>query len=241
MYMDITESVIYLAGGCFWDMEQLMQSIPGVTDAESGYTNGTCEVDAGYKTACKRETGSWETVRVKYDPEQVGLDVLLLAYLYAIDPTVQNRQGGDRGNQYQTDVYYTNESTRETVKHIAEIKRGHSEKFSVEVGPLKNCYPVEEHRQNYLEENPNGCYHIPCAGMESLSQLHTDPGDYREPMVESIRGKLTEEQHRVMQGSGTERAFTGEFWDKFEGGVYVSVVTGEPPFSSIDKFENGCG
>ena len=172
-YMDTTDNVIYLAGGCFWGMEQLMQSIPGVIDAESGYANGTCEADADYKTVCKGETGFRETVRVEYDPEQVSLDALLLAYFYVIDPTVQNRQGNDRGSQYQTGVYFTNERARETVKRIAEIERGRSEKFFVEIG--------------------------------------------------------------------TERAFTGEFWDKFEKGIYVDVVTGEPLFSSTDKYESGCG
>lgn len=73
-----------------------------------------------------------------------------------IDPTVQNRQGNDRGSQYQTGVYFTNESARETVKRIAEIERGRSEKFFVEIGPLKNFYPAEEYHQNYLEKNPNG-------------------------------------------------------------------------------------
>ena len=96
MYMDTTENVIYLAGGCFWGMEQLMQSIPGVIDAESGYANGTCEADADYKTVCKGETGFREAVRVEYDPGQVSLDALLLAYFYVIDPTVENRQGNDR-------------------------------------------------------------------------------------------------------------------------------------------------
>ncbi len=111
-YMDTTENVIYLAGGCFWGMEHLMQSIPGVIDAESGYANGTCEADADYKTVCKGENGFRETVRVEYDPEQVSLDALLLAYFYVIDPTVENRQGNDRGSQYQTGVYYTNESAK---------------------------------------------------------------------------------------------------------------------------------
>ena len=92
MYMDTTENVIYLAGGCFWGMEQLMQSISGVIDAESGYANGTCEADADYKTVCKGNTGFRETVRVEYDPGQVSLDALLLAYFYVIDPTVENRQ-----------------------------------------------------------------------------------------------------------------------------------------------------
>ena len=217
MYMDTTENVIYLAGGCFWGMEQLMQSIPGVIDAQSGYANGTCEADADYKTVCKGETGFRETVRVEYDPEQVSLDALLLAYFYVIDPTVQNRQGNDRGSQYQTGVYYTNDKARETVERIADIERGRSEKFFVEIGPLRNYYPAEEYHQNYLEKNPNGYCHIPRVEMELFSRL------------------------RVTQESGTERAFIGELWDKFEKGIYVDIVTGEPLFSSTDKFESGCG
>ena len=128
--------------------------------------------------------------------------VLLLAYFYVIDPTVQNRQGNDRGSQYQTGVYFTNESARETVKRIAEIERGRSEKFFVEIDPLKNYYPAEEYHQNYLEKNPNGYCHIPRAEMELFSRLRIDPGDYQKPAAESIRDKLTAEQYRVTQESG---------------------------------------
>ena len=241
MYMDTTENVIYLAGGCFWGMEQLMQSIPGVIDAQSGYANGTCEEDADYQTVCKGNTGFRETIRVEYDPEQVSLDALLLAYFYVIDPTVENRQGNDVGSQYQTGVYYTNESVKETVERIAEIERGRREKFFVEIGPLKNYYPAEEYHQDYLEKNPNGYCHIPKAEMELFSRLRIDPGDYQKPAAESIRDKLTEEQYRVTQENGTERPFSNEFWDQLEKGIYVDIVTGEPLFSSTDKFESGCG
>ena len=241
-YMDTTDNVIYLAGGCFWGMEQLMQSIPGVIDAESGYANGTCEADADYKTVCKGETGFRETVRVEYDPEQVSLDALLMAYFYVIDPTVQNRQGNDRGSQYQTGVYFTNESARETVKRIAEIERGRSEKFFVEIGPLKNYYPAEEYHQNYLEKNPGGYCHIPRAEMELFSRLRIDPGDYQKPAAESIRDKLTAEQYRVTQESGTERAFTGEFWDKFESGCGWPAFTKpieEPAVVELEDLSHG--
>ena len=124
-----TENVIYLAGGCFWGLEQLMQSIPGVIDAESGYANGTGEQDANYSAVCAGDTGFRETVRVEYDPEQVSLDALLLAYFYVIDPTVQNRQGNDIGTQYQTGVYYTNDAAKETVERIAELERSRNAKF----------------------------------------------------------------------------------------------------------------
>lgn len=239
--METTENVIYLAGGCFWGIEYLMQSIPGVIDAQSGYANGTGPQDADYRTVCTGQTGFRETVRVEYDPDKVSLDALLLAYFYVIDPTVENRQGNDRGTQYQTGVYYTNDKAKETVERIAAIERGRSENFAVEIGPLVNFYPAEEYHQDYLEKNPGGYCHIPRDEIALFSQLRIDPGDYRKPAAETIRDKLTDEQYRVTQQSGTERPFFNEFWDKFEKGIYVDVVTGEPLFSSTDKFESGCG
>ena len=241
LHMETKKNVIYMAGGCFWGMEQLMQSIPGVIDVESGYANGSCSKDANYKTVCGGNTGFRETVKVEYDPEKVSLDALLLAYFYVIDPTVENQQGNDRGSQYQTGLYYTDDESKDTVERVAEIERGRSEKFFVEIGPLKNYYPAEEYHQDYLEKNPGGYCHIPKEEIELFSKLSIDPGDYKKPAAESIRDKLTEEQYRVTQESGTEIAFTGEFWDKFEKGIYVDVVTGEPLFSSTDKFESGCG
>lgn len=240
-YMDTTENVIYLAGGCFWGIESLMQSIPGVIDAQSGYANGTGAEDANYPTVSTGRTGFRETVRVEYDPEQVSLDALLMAYFYVIDPTVENRQGNDRGSQYQTGVYYTNDKAMETVKRIAELERSRSKEFRVEIGPLRNFYPAEEYHQDYLEKNPGGYCHIPREEIELFSKLRIDPGDYQKPAAEAIRDKLTAEQYRVTQQSGTEQPFANEFWNQFEKGIYVDVVTGEPLFSSTDKFESGCG
>lgn len=239
--MDTTEHVIYLAGGCFWGIEQLMASIPGVTDARSGYANGTGEADANYQAVCSGETGFRETVRVEYDPEQVSLDALLLAYFYVIDPTVQNRQGNDWGSQYQTGIYYTNRKAKETVERIAEMERSRSQAFFVEIGPLANFYPAEDYHQDYLEKNPGGYCHIPRAEIELFSRLRIDPGDYQKPAAEAIRDKLTAQQYHVTQENGTEHPFANEFWDQFERGIYVDVVTGEPLFSSTDKFESGCG
>ena len=234
-------NVIYLAGGCFWGLEKLMQSIPGVTDAVSGYANGTGEADANYSAVCAGGTGFRETVQVTYDPGQVSLDALLLAYFYVIDPTVENRQGNDVGSQYQTGVYYADEASRETVERIAALERGRREKFAVEIGPLVNFFPAEEYHQDYLDKNPNGYCHIPRAEIELFSQMKIDPGDYKKPAAEAIRDRLTDEQHRVSQEGATESPFRNEFWDQFEKGIYVDVVTGEPLFSSADKFESGCG
>ena len=234
-------NVIYLAGGCFWGLEHLMQSIPGVIDAQSGYANGTCEADADYKTVCKGNTGFRETVRVEYDPEKVSLDALLLAYFYVIDPTVKNRQGNDIGSQYQTGIYYADEQSRETAQRIYDLEKSRRTEFHVELGPLVNFYPAEEYHQDYLQKNPNGYCHIPRAEIELFSKLKIDPGDYRKPAAEAIRDRLTAEQYRITQENGTERPFKNEFWNKFEKGIYVDIVTGEPLFSSTDKFESGCG
>ena len=239
-FFNESNHVIYLAGGCFWGLEQLMQSIPGVIDAQSGYANGTGEEDAIYRTVCSGNTGFRETVRVEYDPEQVSLDALLLAYFYVIDPTVKNRQGNDVGSQYQTGVYYTNEKAKETVERIAELERSRSKRFFVEIGPLLNYYPAEEYHQNYLEKNPYGYCHIPREEMRLFSKLRIDPGDYRKPAAEVIRDKLTEHQYYVTQEAGTECAFRNEFWNHFTKGIYVDIVTGEPLFSSADKYRSRC-
>ena len=235
------ENVIYLAGGCFWGLEKLMQSIPGVLDAQNGYANGACEEDADYKTVCTGKTGFRETVRVEYDPEQVSLDALLLAYFYVIDPTVSGRQGNDVGDQYQTGVYYIGEDARETVERIAAIEAGRTETFAVEVGPLLNYYPAEEYHQNYLDKNPGGYCHIPLAEMALFSGLTIDPGDYRRPAREVLEERLDAQQYQVTQENGTEPPFANAYWDRFEAGIYVDVVTGEPLFSSLDKFESTCG
>ena len=150
------QQVIYLAGGCFWGMEKLMQSIAGVTDVVSGYANGTGEQDARYETVVRGNTGFRETVRVTYDPDKVSLDALLLAYFYVIDPTIENRQGNDVGTQYQTGIYYTDDDAKATVERIAALEKGRVDNFSVEIKPLKNFYSAEEYHQHYLDKHPGG-------------------------------------------------------------------------------------
>ena len=235
------ENVIYLAGGCFWGLEKLMQSIPGVIDAQSGYANGTGKADAKYQTILGGKTGFRETVRVEYDPAKVSLDHLLLAYFYVIDPTVLNKQGNDTGTQYQTGIYYTNTQAQAVVERIVELERGRHKVFAVEVGPLKNYYPAEEYHQNYLDKNPGGYCHISPAKINLLSTLKIDAGAYKKPAAETIRDKLTAEQFQVTQQNGTELPFRNEFWDKFAKGIYVDIVTGEPLFSSTDKYQSSCG
>lgn len=241
VYEDTTENVIYLAGGCFWGLELLMESMDGVISATSGYANGNDESLANYKRILKGDTGFKETVRVEFDPDKISLDAILLAYFYVIDPTIRNRQGNDIGSQYQTGIYYTNDKTKEVVKRIVDIERSRYKDFVVEVEPLVNFIEAEEYHQNYLQKNPNGYCHIPRKEIELFSKLRIDPGDYKKPATDLIRDKLNDEQYRVTQENGTEKPFLNEFYDHFEKGIYVDVVTGEPLFSSSDKFESGCG
>ena len=165
---------------------------------------------------------------------------VLLAYFYVIDPTVQNRQGNDRGSQYQTGLYFTNESARETVKRIAEIERGRSEKFFVEIGPLKNFYPAEEYHQNYLEKNLNGYCHIPRAEMELFSRLHIDPGDYQKPAAVVEKEDLSHGMRRteVRSRAGDSHlghVFTGD--PESPNGVRYCINSAALRFVPYEKME----
>ncbi len=113
--------VIYLAGGCFWGLEKLMQSIPGVVDVVSGYANGDADLVPTYARVSSGRTGYRETVRVEYDPTIVSLDLILFAYFHVIDPTIENAQGNDIGTQYQTGVYYVSEASKATVERIGKL------------------------------------------------------------------------------------------------------------------------
>lgn len=236
-----SNAVIYLAGGCFWGLEKLMQSIPGVVDAISGYAGGTSEADANYEAVCGGRTGFRETVRVAYDPAAVSLDALLLAYFDVIDPTQRDRQGNDIGTQYQTGIYYTDDAAKQTVERIADLEKGRSERFFVEIGPLVNFFPAEEYHQDYLDKHPGGYCHIPLQKMQTFSKLAIDPGDYQRPAQEIIREKLTADAYAVTQQDATEPPYTGAHWNTHDKGIYVDIVTGEPLFTSLDKYESTCG
>ena len=92
-------SIIYLSGGCFWGMERLYRSLPGVVNVTAGYANGVSAEKANYEAVCSGVTGFRETVRVEYDPEQISLEHLLLVFFAVIDPETPNRQGPDFGSQ----------------------------------------------------------------------------------------------------------------------------------------------
>lgn len=236
----MAKRVIYLAGGCFWGLEKLMRSLPGVTDAVSGYANGRTE-NPTYQEVCGGTTGHRETVRVTYDPEKTSLDALLFAYFSVIDPTTPDRQGHDTGTQYQTGIYTVDEESRRTVERIVEIERQNHERFCVEIAPLTRFYPAEEYHQRYLEKNPGGYCHILPGEIRALARARIDPGRYARPPREALKEKLTPEQFAVTQQGATEAPFQNAYWSHRDRGIYVDAATGEPLFSSTDKFASACG
>lgn len=234
---------IYLAGGCFWGLQKLMDSIAGVANTSVGYANGTGEADATYNKVCGGNTGFRETVRVEYDTSKVSIDTLLFVFFYVIDPEAVNRQGNDRGTQYQAGIYYAadDKDTEADVRRIADIERERYEHFAVEITPLVNYFDGEEYHQEYLEKNPGGYCHISFKEINDVQGMAIDYGRYRKPAKEIIKEILNEEQYRITQESGTESPFKNQYWDKFAKGIYVDVVSGEPLFISTDKYTSNCG
>lgn len=229
---------IYLAGGCFWGVEAYMEKIYGVVDAVSGYANGNTE-NPRYEDVIYRGTGHAETVRVQYDANQISLDTLLEYYFRIIDPTSLNKQGNDRGTQYRTGIYYVNEDDREVItKKLDELQKKYDKKIVVENLPLRNFYNAEDYHQDYLKKNPNGYCHI---DLSKADEIIIDPSRYSKKSKEELKEILTAEEYRITQESGTERAYTNKYWDFFEKGLYVDITTGEPLFSSEDKYDSMCG
>lgn len=229
---------IYLAGGCFWGVEEYMQRIYGVYDAVSGYANGKVN-NPTYKTVSSGKSGYAETVEVTYDSKKIKLEDLLNHYFKIIDPTSLNKQGNDRGSQYRTGIYYVDDSDKEVIDKVMNFQaKKYSEKIVVENMKLKNFTVAEDYHQDYLRKNPNGYCHI---DLSKASEVVIDPAKYPKPSDDDLKRKLTDIQYRVTQKNETESSFSNEYWDNKEKGIYVDVATGEPLFSSSDKFDSGCG
>ncbi len=151
---------IYLAGGCFWGVEEYFARIDGVVETEVGYANGHKE-NPSYEEVCTGTTGHTETTYVKYDEEKIDLEILLKRFWNIIDPTVLNRQGPDRGTQYRTGIYYVDQGDLETInKSLEEVKNKYDKEIVTEIMELESYYKAEEYHQRYLKKNPGGYCHI---------------------------------------------------------------------------------
>ena len=155
---------IYLAGGCFWGMQQFFDQFPGVLRTETGYANGPDRAPT-YQEVCA-DSGHAETLRIDYDESVISLPRLLEYYFMVIDPLSVNRQGHDQGIQYRTGIYYPDPALLPEIEEVyrAEEKKAGA-KLAVELEPLRNFFPAEEYHQKYLEKNPGGYCHIPRSMM----------------------------------------------------------------------------
>lgn len=227
---------IYLAGGCFWGLEEYFSHIEGVEETTVGYANGQVE-STNYQLI--HQTDHAETVHLIYDEERVSLREILLYYFRVIDPLSVNKQGNDVGRQYRTGVYYTDEGDKAVIEQVfAEQEKQLGQKIAVELEPLRHYVLAEDYHQDYLKKNPGGYCHI---NVNDAYQPLVDPGQYEKPTDAELKEQLTQEQYQVTQQSATERPFHNAYNATFEEGIYVDVTTGEPLFFAGDKFESGCG
>ena len=227
---------IYLAGGCFWGLEEYFSRISGVLQTSVGYANGQVET-TNYQLI--KETDHAETVQVVYDEKVVSLREILLYYFRVIDPLSVNQQGNDRGRQYRTGIYYIDEEDLPTINTVVreqELLIGR--KIAVEVEKLRHYILAEDYHQDYLKKNPGGYCHIDVRDAEKPL---IDAANYEKPSQAVLKEKLSEESYRVTQEAATEAPFSNAYDQTFEEGIYVDITTGEPLFFAKDKFASGCG
>ncbi len=225
---------IYLAGGCFWGMQKFLDQFNGVVKTEVGYANGP-DRKPSYRDVCS-DSGHAETVRVDYDEDVISLRRLLEFYFTVIDPLSVNRQGGDSGIQYRTGIYYADESQ---LGDIDAVYKAQEEKYGAKLAvgkePIRNFFSAEEYHQKYLEKNPDGYCHIP------EKYFHIAEREKTAESAEELKSRIGDLAFDVTQNAATEMPFTGEYDDFFEKGLYVDIVSGQPLFTSADKFDSGCG
>lgn len=245
------------AGGCFWCMEPPFEKLDGVKAVYSGYTGGKTE-NPTYGEVSSGKTDHIESVHVIYDKNEISYEELLDTFWRQIDPTDPGGQFADRGHQYTTAIFYHNEEQ----KRLAEKSREELSKSGIfdddivtDIRPAAEFYKAEEYHQDYYKKNP--------ARYNSYKKLSGREGylkkkwgyqdkkkknmndlsyeNYDKPSDEQLKKELTPIQYKVTQQDGTEPPFRNKYWDNKEEGIYVDIVSGEPLFSSVDKFRSGTG
>lgn len=247
------ETAIF-AGGCFWCMEPPFEKLDGVTEVTSGYTGGHVK-NPTYKDVSSGLTGHVESVRITYDPARISYSKLLEVFWMQINPTDPDGQFIDRGKQYASGIFYANDEQRKLAEESkAELAR--SGRFSNPiVTPIIKAtefYPAEEYHQDFYK-NHSIKYRFYTRGSGRTEFLDKAWGEerkmaikkederYKKPSDEELKKMLTPLQYKVTQKEGTEKAFDNEYWDNKREGIYVDIVSGEPLFSSKEKFESETG
>jgi peptide methionine sulfoxide reductase msrA/msrB len=228
------------AGGCFWCMLSPFEEMPGIVSVVSGYTGGH-KPNPTYEEVCSHTTGHTEAVEITYEPEVFPYEKLLDIFWRQIDPTDPGGQFHDRGDSYRTAIFYTTGEQRvkaEASKRELQESGRFDKPIVTEIEPAGPFYLAEDYHQNYHKTNPfRYKMYRKGSGRDVFIAKHWSP----KKNEEDLRKRLTPLQYEVTQNNGTEVAFTGEFWDHKEEGIYVDIVSGEPLFSSLDKFDSNCG
>ena len=251
MTMEKTKNIekAYFAGGCFWCVEEAFEKIPGVIEVVSGYSGGRVE-NPTYEQVSTGTTGHAEAVEVTFDPTRVSYRDLLRVFWRLIDPTDAGGSFVDRGSQYRSAIFYLNqeqeEEARNSRRRLADSGR-FSKPIVTEITKFTNFYKAEEYHQNYCKFNPvhYKLYRMGSGRDQFIQKTwgneEKPKQDYTRPDDAQLRNMLTPLQYRVTRQEGTEPPFDNEYWNNKEEGIYVDVISGEPLFSSRDKFDSGTG
>ncbi|KMJ59639.1 methionine sulfoxide reductase [Bacillus sp. LL01] len=226
------------AGGCFWCMVKPFDEQDGIEKVISGYTGGHKE-NPTYKEVCSETTGHYEAVQITFNPEVFSYEKLLDVFWSQIDPTDAGGQFHDRGGSYRTAIFYHSEEQKmiaEKSKQSLEESGRFKDSIVTDILPAKPFYPAEEYHQDYYKKNPFR-YKMYQAGSGRASFIK----EHWKKTNAELKKRLTPMQFEVTQNNGTEPPFKNEFWNHSEEGIYVDIVSGEPLFSSLDKYDAGCG
>ncbi len=224
----------YLAGGCFWGLQEYFNRLNGVIETEVGYANGISD-QASYDTL--KQTHHAECVKVTFDSFIISPREVLLRFFKVIDPTLENQQGNDIGEQYRTGIFYTPENNLSDIEEVVNFIRPQYPEFKTEIVPLVNFVPAEPYHQDYLQKNPQGYCHInPNIAWDPLFD-----DVWQSPSDEELAQELDALSFEVLRHADTEAPHTSELNGEWRRGIYVDKATGQPLFSSTDKFDQGCG
>lgn len=256
-YSEAKSEKATFAGGCFWCMEPPFEKLEGVSAVVSGYTGGK-EKNPTYEEVSAGATGHREAVEITYEPSKVSYTDLLDVFWRQIDPTDPNGQFVDRGFQYGSAIFYRNDEQKALAEKSKEKlnKSGRYEKPVVtQITPASEFYKAEEYHQDFYKKSQfryktyrylsgRDQYLEKIWGKEmdiKHSKSNVNDGKYKKPAEKEIRNKLSALQYQVTQKDYTETAYDNEYWDNHKSGIYVDIVSGEPLFSSLDKFDSGTG
>ncbi len=242
-------------GGCFWCMEKPFEEIDGVVSVIPGYTGGHRE-NPTYQDISSGETGHLEAVEISFDPGKISYPELLDLFWRQVDPTDPGGQFADRGDQYKTAIFYHSEEQMKAAQASKEKldKSGIFDKPVVtEILPGTVFFTAEDYHQDYYRKNPvrYKLYRYGSGRDRFLKKVWSDikekPDkkeavfDFKKPSPGQLKRSLTRLQYHVTQESGTESAFDNDYWYNKKEGIYVDIVSGEPLFSSTEKYDSKTG